>query len=72
MSKETGGPAFATDSASQVGPQTWHFEGMTLRDYFASSIASGTISQGGNVVDAGQFAKFVYSIADAMIAERSK
>lgn len=36
MTKNNGGPAFPTDSAAQVGPQTWHFEGMTLRDYFAA------------------------------------
>jgi hypothetical protein len=29
-----GGPAFPTDSEAQVGVNTWHFEGMSLRDYF--------------------------------------
>lgn len=31
-----GGPAFPTDSEAQVGTSTYHFTGMTLRDYFAA------------------------------------
>lgn len=33
---DDGGPAFPTNNAGRVDPQTWHFEGMTLRDYFAA------------------------------------
>jgi len=33
---KTGGPVFPTDSAQQTGTRTWHYEGMTLRDYFAA------------------------------------
>lgn len=35
MSKiETGGPAFPTENGRQVGHSVYHYEGMTLRDYF--------------------------------------
>jgi hypothetical protein len=30
-----GGPAFPTDSERQVGPDTWHYEGLSLRTYAA-------------------------------------
>lgn len=30
-----GGPAFPTDNEAQTGNNTWHYAGMTLRDYFA-------------------------------------
>jgi hypothetical protein len=36
MSNQTGGPAFPTDNAHQSGPATYHYEGMTMRDYFAA------------------------------------
>ena len=35
IDKQTGGPAFPTDNAQQNGIRSWHYEGMTLRDYFA-------------------------------------
>lgn len=38
MSKDNGGPAFPTDSEHQNGPNSYHFEGMTLRDYFAANM----------------------------------
>lgn len=37
-SNKTGGPAFPTDNAHQTGPHSYHTEGMTLRDYFASKV----------------------------------
>ena len=33
-----GGPAFPTDSERQVGPDTWHYEGMPLRTYAAINL----------------------------------
>ena len=36
MSKETGGPAFPTENERQTGSNSYHYEGMTLRDYFAA------------------------------------
>jgi len=31
-----GGPAFPTENAMQTGPSSYRYEGMTMRDYFAS------------------------------------
>jgi hypothetical protein len=67
MSKDTGGPAFPTDSAGQVGNNTWHFDGMTLRDYFAAHC--GVISLDHSWEDE---AKARYAYADAMLKERAK
>ena len=38
MSKESGGPAFPTDNEKQNGTASYHFEGITLRDWFAATI----------------------------------
>lgn len=35
MNDIDGGPAFPTDGEHQSGLNTWHHEGMSLRDYFA-------------------------------------
>lgn len=41
--KDNGGPAFPTENERQTGHSTWHYEGMTLRDYFAiHSVQPGT------------------------------
>jgi hypothetical protein len=42
--RDTGGAAFPTDSAHQNGPNIYHFEGMTLRDYFAGQALQGLLS----------------------------
>lgn len=68
-------PAFPTDSEGQVGPSTYHYEGMSLRDYFAAKALEGywafagpdRLLQGFEVT-AGQ----CYTMADAMLAERNK
>lgn len=39
----TGGPAFPTMNEHQAGNQLWHFEGMTLRDYFATKAMQAII-----------------------------
>jgi len=45
---DDGGPAYPTDNEYQTGPDTFHFEGMTLRDYFAGQFLTGVISDGEN------------------------
>lgn len=45
MGKHTGGPAFPTDNAHQNGPSTFHYEGMTLRDYFAASASEEDVNE---------------------------
>lgn len=32
---DDGGPAFPTENQWQIGPNSYHYEGMSLRDYFA-------------------------------------
>ena len=74
--KETGGPAFPTENEMQTGPGSYHYEGMTLRDYFAGQALAGLCSAQnvagvwqGNVPEA---AREAYKMADAMLAEKSK
>lgn len=38
---KNGGPAFPTESAHQASGSTWHYEGMTLLDYFATKCDVG-------------------------------
>jgi hypothetical protein len=71
MSEELkdGGPAFPTDSACQIANTAWHFEGMTLRDYFAAKVAPEIYAR----VESGGFervAKLAYDLADAMLQAR--
>lgn len=62
--KDTGGPAFPTSA------HTWHYEGMTLRDYFAAKAMQGLLAGEYNVPDV--FAEWAYKYADALLAERNK
>lgn len=79
--KDTGGPAFPTDNERQCGPSMWHYEGMTMRDYFAAKAMQimwdaydkgycGLNNQDAPNVEV--IARASYSMADAMLAERSK
>ena len=73
MSKNTGGPAFPTENEHQSGPSTMHYEGMTLRDWFAGQALAGILTD--TSYDHGKpeiIAKRSYQMADAMLAERSK
>jgi hypothetical protein len=83
IERATGGPAFPTDTERQVGPSTFHFEGMTLRDYFASKAMQALIAKAPVTFFADQYAEErsvmrqslaggAYEYADAMIAERAK
>lgn len=75
-----GGPAFPTDSESQIGNALWHHSGMTLRDYFAAqamqSVLDGSWPDLQLVPKNGlepieNSAIFAYQIADAMIKARA-
>ncbi len=76
--KDTSGPAFPTDGESQVGPNTWHHEGMTLRDYFAAKAMQGTISNAAFVDQLASLsgnetvAIWAYAQADAMLKAREQ
>lgn len=56
--KKTGGQAFKSD----------HWNGLTIRDYFAAMAMQGSISRYECVFSA----EWAYDIADKMIAERDK
>jgi hypothetical protein len=76
IERATGGPAFPTDTERQVGPSTFHFEGMTLRDYLAAHCPiTWTEAQKYNE-DGDEEMKFFVEMrseyADKMIAERAK
>ena len=70
---KNGGPAFPTDSEDQISNTRWHFEGMSLRDYFAASALNGLLSLPDNgLVGCEEHALFAYMHADAMLKEREK
>jgi hypothetical protein len=72
MTKKTGGPAFPTDNAHQNGPSTFHFEGMTLRDYFAAKAMQGLIDKYGFSATDERLAADSYEMADAMLKAREQ
>ena len=79
-----GGPAFPTDNEAQVGYNRWHYEGMSLRDYFAAKVMQGLVSTlthptKGHMVEAAELvemsvqeliARGAYAYADAMLEAR--
>jgi len=76
MSKDTGGPAFPSQTEMRDGSFTTE-QGMTLRDYFASAaLMSGyVVRSAGNDYDfskASEVARHMYDVADAMLLEREK
>lgn len=81
MKKETGGSAFPVNYVSDENGNVISYAefGMTLRDYFAGQALALTkwTLKGENPSEkrqeyAQEIASAAYSIADAMIAERSK
>lgn len=44
MTDKTGGPAFPTENEHQTGHTTYHYAGMTLRDYFAAKALQGILA----------------------------
>lgn len=76
-----GGPAFPTENERQTGANSYHFSGMTLRDYFAAQAIQAVASEN-MLSDADtpmmcdlfirNAASLSYRIADAMIAHREK
>jgi len=56
----------------QKEPLASDCHGMTLRDYFAAAVVSGTVSHPHSNTDAVAHAMLAYEIADAMLAVRDK
>ena len=71
MRKNNGGPAFPTDSEMQISNSGYHFQGMTLRDYFAGQALAGWMSDPDVAnVTAVHLSETCYDIADEMINAR--
>ena len=66
---ETGGPAFPTESEQQTGVNTWRYEGMTLRDYFAAKAMLGLMDA---AMPMDEIAPIAYEMAGAMLKARAK
>ena len=65
--KDTGGPAFP--STHPHGRE----EGMSLRDWFAGEAMQGLLAdRSWEAITINQVAGFSYTLADAMLKERSK
>lgn len=73
MNKETGGSAFPLNNeAKKIS-----YEGMTLRDYFASQAMAGLMSSYTSAIGTEEGLERImpvicYRMADAMIKERNK
>ena len=65
MNKETGGPAFPSESADG-----FIHTGMTLRDYFAAKAMAADIATSYHSVN--DIAELAYKMADAMLEARGK
>lgn len=65
MTKETGGPAFPTDTATTQ-------YGMTLRDYFAAKAMQAILTKPESIqLTANELANAAYGMADEMMKVRS-
>lgn len=80
VAPDDGGPAFPTNNAHQSGPNTYHFEGLTARDWFAGTAVAGLVlmpleqlierTEGITVGD--YLARQAYGIADSMLKARKQ
>ena len=75
-------PAFPTENERQTGYSTYHYEGMSLRDWFAgkglSGIGEDTMQAIWSIAEKdcrstpALVAQYSYELADAMLKEREK
>jgi len=73
QSKLNGGPAFPCAQEHQQGMNGIGGAGMTLRDWFAGQALAGYFAAPNTPHrGADDCAAYMYQVADAMIAERSK
>ena len=64
VNKDDGGPAFPVVTAT-----IRHYNGMSLRDWFAGQALAGWLA-GETTPDDHSAARYAYAVADAMIAAR--
>lgn len=70
---DDGGPAFPTENERQTGPHSYHWTGMTLRDWFAGkALTSMNYDWFDSFRRSQEMAEEAYNIADAMLAARNK
>jgi hypothetical protein len=65
-----GGPAFQAAELANI-----YHHGMTLRDYFAAKVLQGVVARAGDEINPENLkglCTVMYTIADAMLAERLK
>lgn len=72
INEENGGPAFPTENGRQVGSDAYMYEGVTLRDYFASKAMQGFAADPNYGAEISEMALWSYKWADAMLNERAK
>jgi hypothetical protein len=70
--KDTGGRAFPHSYEVMPDIETHIHHGMTLRDYFAAKAMQGFIACPNTRGEPNDIAEWCYTMADAMLAERSK
>ena len=70
MNTNTGGPAFPTLNEHQAGNHLWHYEGMTLRDYFAAKAMQSAVARTGLYDFDSTDASKAYEVADSMLKAR--
>lgn len=63
-------PAFPTDAQRSLKHD--HYEGMTLRDYFAAKAMQALVRDEPAASDFSPLAKISYTVADAMLMARQK
>ena len=70
--KNDGGPAFPVTPDTQAGHAA-AFRGMSLRDWFAGQALMGIFASSSETAPSDEAtARFAYSVADAMLAERER
>ena len=67
--KDTSDPAFPTDAQNYDG-ESYHYQGMSLRDWFAGQYLAGLASNPKAIGTPQEWAKECYDLADAMLVER--
>lgn len=72
MSKDTGGPAFPTQNAHQASNSTWHYEGISMRDYFAAKAMQAYLTAADTGWDFDEMSRAAYEQADAMLKARGE
>ncbi len=64
---DDGGPAFPTDSESQVGERVWHFSGITKREWFAGMALQGMLANPSINIAKSDLCNGAFNFADKMI-----